>query len=86
MSKLADKIRKVTRVESQPIGFGTSRASSSATMLIAGVARDAASVAEMARRGADIVIIGAADAAAPAAGEWRGRRTRRRLDRRSCRQ
>ena len=68
MSKLADKIRKVTRVESQPIGFGTSRASSSATMLIAGVARDAASAAEMARRGADIVIIGAADAAAPAAG------------------
>lgn len=66
MSKLADKIRKVTRVESQPIGFGTSRAASNATMVVAGIARDAGAAAELVRRGADIVVIGAPDSPAPA--------------------
>jgi hypothetical protein len=70
LSKLADKIRSAARSEPQPLGFGSAKASAAATMVLAGAARDAAAAAEMARRGADVVIVGSAKAAAkPNAGK-----------------
>jgi hypothetical protein len=65
LSKLAEKIRKATRLAPQPLGFGTSRTSSDPTMVLAGIAPDAGGAADLAARGADVVIIG--DATAPAA-------------------
>lgn len=58
MSKLADKIRSVTRLSADPIGFGSTKASRSATMILAGMAHDAAAAGELVTRGADIVIVG----------------------------
>lgn len=66
MSKLADKIRRVSRLEAQPMGFVTTRSTADATMVLAGMARDARTAAEMARRGADAVVIGSAGSAANA--------------------
>ena len=60
MSKLADKIRKVTRLQAQALGFGTARAAVEPTMVLAAEARDAAAAAELARKGADVVILGSA--------------------------
>lgn len=67
MSKLADKIRRVSRIEAQPMGFVTARATADATMVLAGMARDARAAADMARRGADAVVIGASGSPANAA-------------------
>jgi hypothetical protein len=64
LSKLADKIRSAARSEPQPLGFGSAKASVVATMVLAGVARDAGSASEIARRGADVVIVGSAKSAA----------------------
>ena len=64
MSKLADKIRSASRSEPQPLGFGSAKASVVATLVLAGAARDAGAGREMAKRGADVVILGSA--AAPA--------------------
>ena len=66
MSKLADKIRKATRLSSQALGFGAVKASSEATMVLVGLAKDAASAGELATRGADVVIIGSRGAPAAA--------------------
>ncbi|HZP56445.1 MAG TPA: hypothetical protein VFC53_02685 [Dehalococcoidia bacterium] len=64
MSKLADRIRKVTRLAPQPIGFVRSQASAEPTMVLVAFARDAAEAADCARRGADAVVIGTGDAPA----------------------
>lgn len=66
MSKLADKIRNASRSEPQPLGFGSAKAAVVATMVLAGVAPDAQAAAELARRGADVVIIGSSSAPAAA--------------------
>lgn len=57
MSKLAEKIRKTTRLEAQPLGFVTSRASKTATMVLAGLARDASDAKALASAGADVVFV-----------------------------
>lgn len=57
MSKLADKIKNVTRVSSTPIGFGTTKAADEPTMLLLGVAKDTKEAADMAKRGADAVVV-----------------------------
>ena len=67
MSKLADRIRKATRMSPQPLGFGSSKSASEPTMVLAAIARDAASAAGLADRGADVVIIGTGSAPAGAA-------------------
>lgn len=67
MSKLADKIRNASRSEPQPLGFGSAKAAVAATMVLAGVAPDAQAAAELARRGADVVIIGSPSSPAAAA-------------------
>jgi hypothetical protein len=61
VSKLADKIRRCSRIEPMPIGFGSARAATSPTMVLIGVARDARAAADLARRGADAVLIGGKD-------------------------
>jgi hypothetical protein len=66
VSKLADRIRKAARIESQSIGFMAARADKQATMLLGGLAKDARGAAELARRGADFVIL---QRAAPADGK-----------------
>src|SRR3974377_1028044 len=66
MSKLADKIRKVTRTQSQPLGFGSARAAAEPTLVLAALCDDASSAAELAQRGADAVIVGSSKAPAPA--------------------
>lgn len=67
MSKLSDKIRRVSRVEAQPMGFVTARATADATMVLAGMARDLRAAAEMAKRGADAIVLGSPGTAAAAA-------------------
>lgn len=57
MSKLSDKIRKAARGEPQPLGFVAAPSKSSATMVLAGIAKNAGDAAELARRGADAVIV-----------------------------
>jgi hypothetical protein len=57
LSKLADRIRKATRVETQGIGFMAARAEKQATMLLGGMAKDARGGADLARRGADFVVL-----------------------------
>jgi hypothetical protein len=59
VSKLAEKIRRVSRIEAQQLGFVTSRASKDATMVLVGLAKDANEAADLAKRGADAVLIGA---------------------------
>lgn len=66
MSKLADKIRKASRLEQAAIGFGTARATRESTMVLLGSARDASAAEQLRDKGADAVIIGAADVPAPA--------------------
>jgi len=65
MSKLSDRIRKVTRLQPAPLGFGAARSAPEPTMLLAGLAKDAQAAAELRRRGADVVIVGSPDRAAP---------------------
>ena len=60
MSKLADKIRKVTRTQSQPLGFGSARAAAEPSLVLAARCDDAASATELVRKGADAVIVGSA--------------------------
>jgi hypothetical protein len=57
LSKLADKIRKAARIEAQAIGFMAAKAASEPTMLLGGLAKDAKSAAELAKRGADFVLL-----------------------------
>jgi hypothetical protein len=66
VSKLADKIRKVSRIEAQPMGFVTARTTADATMVLVGMARDARMAADMVKHGADAVVIGSAGSAANA--------------------
>ncbi len=58
MSKLADKIRRTSRPEPQPLGFVTARATKNATLVLAGMAPDALAAADLVRKGADVVIVG----------------------------
>jgi hypothetical protein len=57
LSKLAEKMKSVTRLASAPLGFGTARASTEPTMVLAGIARDAKEARELAGRGADVVVL-----------------------------
>jgi hypothetical protein len=71
LSKLAEKIRRATRLHAAPLGFGAARAASEPTMVLAAVAGDPAQAPDLARRGADAIIIdlrksGAATKPAPA--------------------
>jgi len=60
LSKLADKIKNVTRLSSAALGFGAAKAAKESTMVLAGIAKDTKDAAEMARRGADAVVVAAA--------------------------
>jgi predicted Fe-Mo cluster-binding NifX family protein len=64
LSKLADKIKKAMRVGAQPIGFGAAKPEPQPTMVLAATARSAADAAELVKRGADVVLVGAAGAPA----------------------
>lgn len=66
MSKLAEKIRNASRSEPQPLGFGAAKVTAVPTMVLAGAAADAAGASELAKRGADVVIVGAATSPAGA--------------------
>jgi hypothetical protein len=57
LSKLAERIRKAARIEAQGIGFMAARAEKQATMLLGGLAKDARGAGELARRGADFVVV-----------------------------
>jgi hypothetical protein len=57
LSKLADKIRKAVRIESQAIGFMSTKAVSEPSMLLGGLAKDAKSAADLTKRGADFVLL-----------------------------
>lgn len=73
MSKLAEKIRKASLVSSQQIGFGTARASAQRTVVLLGLAREAKDAADLARRGADVVLVekvGGGAAGEVVAGAW----------------
>jgi hypothetical protein len=59
LSKLSDKIRKALKFEAGPIGFRPAQAASEATMVLCGLAKDAKDAADLAKRGADVVIVGA---------------------------
>lgn len=78
MSKFADKIRRVSRFEAQPLGFVTARATKDASMVLAGIAADGKSAASLAQSGADVVIMGAGNSAVSGdlpgaiAGAWLG--------------
>jgi hypothetical protein len=58
LSKLSDKIRRASRLEAQPMGFVTARSTGDATMVLIGMARDGRAAGEMAKRGADAVVVG----------------------------
>lgn len=60
LSKLSDKIKSVTKMSSTPIGFGSTRAADEATMVLLGFAKDVRDAAEMAKRGADAVVVSGA--------------------------
>jgi hypothetical protein len=64
VSKLAERIRNVTRLQSQPLGFVTARSAAQATMVLAATTQDARAAADLASRGADVVIVGSAGAPA----------------------
>jgi hypothetical protein len=66
LSKLAEKIRNASRSEPQPLGFGAAKAAVVPTMVLAGITRDVGAAAELAKRGADVVIIGSSAAPATA--------------------
>lgn len=66
MSKLSDRIRNATRVTPQPLGFVAARTASQATMVLAALAPDGGAAADLARRGAEVVIVGSANAPARA--------------------
>lgn len=57
MSKLADKIRRATRLQAPGIGFGAARATTEPTLVLAGMAKDERGAEDVTRRGADIVIL-----------------------------
>jgi hypothetical protein len=57
MSKLSEKIKKVTRLTSTPIGFGAAKTANEPTMVLAALVRDPKDAAEMATRGADVVVL-----------------------------
>jgi hypothetical protein len=61
LSKLADKIKQAARSEPQAIGFGSAKAAVVSTMVLAGATPDAHGAAELAQRGADVVISGSAN-------------------------
>jgi hypothetical protein len=67
LSKLADKIKQAARSEPQAIGFGSAKAAAVSTMVLAGAAPDVQGAAELAQRGADVVIAGSAKSPVAAA-------------------
>ena len=60
MSKLADKIKKATQIASGSLGFGAAKAIVEPTMVLLGFAKDVKDAAEMAKRGADAVVVSGA--------------------------
>ena len=85
MSKLAERIRNATRLQPQPLGFVTARSAEQATMVLAALDAGCRRRARtLAARGADVVIVGSADAPRAAGGargrDGRPRRVRRRSD------
>lgn len=81
MSKLADKIRRVSRFEAQPLGFVTARATKDASIVLAGIAGDGKAATALMQSGADVVIIETADGTVPSGldeaiiGAWLGDNT-----------
>ncbi len=73
MSKLADRIRNATRLQPQGLGFMPARSAVQATMVLAALAPDASSALELGGRGADVVIVGSADAPAQLNGSVGGK-------------
>lgn len=67
MSKLSDKIKKVTRIQSQSLGFGSMRATSEPTMLLAAAAKDSQTAGELSGRGADVIIMEGVSGSPPGA-------------------
>jgi hypothetical protein len=57
LSKLSEKIKKVTRFASTPIGFGSATTAKEPTMVLVGLAKDAKEAADLAKRGADAVVV-----------------------------
>lgn len=57
LSKLADKIRRATRLHAAPLGFGAARAASEPTMVLAALTGDPGAAPDLARRGADAVVV-----------------------------
>ncbi|HYM15217.1 MAG TPA: hypothetical protein VEZ14_06630 [Dehalococcoidia bacterium] len=73
MSKLAEKIRRATRLQAGAIGFGTAAPGREPSMVLVARTADAAAAESLARKGADAVILDARQLAAarlpkPAAG------------------
>lgn len=64
MSKLAEKIRRATRLQAATLGFGAARPSSEPTMVLAALTADPAA-AGLARRGADAVIVDLSKSSGP---------------------
>lgn len=58
VSKLAEKIRRSMRRQAAAIGFGAAREAPEPTLVLAGAAKDARDAGELARRGADVVVLG----------------------------
>jgi hypothetical protein len=65
LSKLSEKIRRATRLQSAALGFGAAKAAQEATMVLLGRTADAGAAEEFARRGADAVIIDLTGIAGP---------------------
>lgn len=57
LSKLSEKIRRATRLQSAALGFGAAKAAQEPTMVLVARTADAGAAAELARRGADVVIV-----------------------------
>jgi len=57
LSKLAERIRKAVRLDAQPLGFMAARTAAEPSMLLGGLAKDAKSAADLAKRGADFVVL-----------------------------
>jgi len=68
VSKLADRIRNATRPPAPAIGFVRAQSAAPASLVLAATARNAAEAPDLAKRGADVVIIGSAAEPARAGG------------------
>lgn len=60
MSKLAERIRRASRLQASPIGFGAAQAGREPTLVLAASARNAGELRALAEAGADVVVVGSA--------------------------